>query len=64
MTNTLENTGILHAGQMTDHANNADTESGKKLNYLKNNGKISFQDWHAGCNTYHNSLNLEGMEND
>ncbi|CAI8880578.1 transposase [Pseudomonas chlororaphis] len=40
MTNTLENTGILHAGQMTDHANNADTENGKKLNYLKNNGKI------------------------
>jgi hypothetical protein len=23
----LENTGILHAGQMTDHANNRDTDS-------------------------------------
>jgi hypothetical protein len=22
----LENTGILHAGQMTDHANSADTD--------------------------------------
>ncbi|MNM97460.1 hypothetical protein D3C81_1099650 [compost metagenome] len=24
---SLENTGILHAGQMTDHANNRDTDS-------------------------------------
>jgi len=23
---SLENTGILHAGQMTDHANRADTD--------------------------------------
>jgi hypothetical protein len=40
VTNSLENTGILHAGQMTDHANNADTESGLKIKYLKNKNKI------------------------
>jgi hypothetical protein len=32
-----ENTGILHAGQMTDHANNRDTDSSNIFNLLKNN---------------------------
>jgi hypothetical protein len=30
----LENTGILHAGQMTDHANNRDTDSSIVFNWL------------------------------
>jgi hypothetical protein len=29
-----ENTGILHAGQMTDHANSADTDFRLFINYL------------------------------
>jgi hypothetical protein len=32
--NSLENTGILHAGQMTDHANNADTDFRVFINLL------------------------------
>jgi hypothetical protein len=32
----LENTGILHEGQMTDHANKADTDFGDIYNLLKN----------------------------
>ncbi|UCR83191.1 hypothetical protein [Pseudomonas chlororaphis] len=35
----MENTGILQAGQITDPANNADTETGLK---------IGFQGWHEG----------------
>lgn len=31
---SLENTGILHAGQMTDHANNRDTDSSIVFNLL------------------------------
>jgi hypothetical protein len=30
----LENTGILHAGQMTDHANRADTDFFLLVNFL------------------------------
>jgi hypothetical protein len=33
-----ENTGILHAGQLTDHAKKADTDFVAKTNSLKNNG--------------------------
>ncbi|WP_179353232.1 hypothetical protein [Pseudomonas fluorescens] len=35
--NSQENTGILHAGQMTDHANNRDTDSSNIFNLLKKN---------------------------
>jgi hypothetical protein len=35
--NNQENTGILHAGQMTDHANNRDTDSSLIFNLLINN---------------------------
>ncbi|WP_414892814.1 hypothetical protein [Pseudomonas serboccidentalis] len=35
--NTLENTGILHAGQMTDHANNRDTDGSFIFKSLINN---------------------------
>lgn len=35
--NTLENTGILHAGQMTDHANSAGPQLLLNIKLLKNN---------------------------
>ncbi|MBP5076063.1 hypothetical protein HUS84_19100 [Pseudomonas chlororaphis] len=41
----MENTGILQAGQITDPANNADTETGLKDKFLKNQIKIGFQGW-------------------
>ncbi|NMX94386.1 MULTISPECIES: hypothetical protein [unclassified Pseudomonas] len=31
----MENTGILHEGQMTDHANKADTDLSRIYNLLK-----------------------------
>ncbi|QTT87389.1 hypothetical protein [Pseudomonas chlororaphis] len=41
----MENTGILQAGQITDPANNADTETGLKDKFLKKQIKIGFQGW-------------------
>ncbi|NNA56892.1 hypothetical protein [Pseudomonas koreensis] len=40
---TLENTGILHAGQMTDHANNRDTDGSFIFNLLKNKENNLFE---------------------
>jgi hypothetical protein len=38
----LENTGILHEGQMTDHANNAHTDRSIIFNLLKTKEKVIF----------------------
>jgi hypothetical protein len=39
----LENTGILHEGQLTDHANNVHTDGSIIRNLLKNNRKVVFR---------------------
>ncbi|NVZ48719.1 hypothetical protein HX792_00145 [Pseudomonas sp. B6002] len=39
----MENTGILHEGQLTDHANNVHTDGSINIKSLKNKGKIVFK---------------------
>jgi hypothetical protein len=60
----LENTGILHAGQMTVHAKNAVRDFPVKVNVLKNKNKGLSPGWHASCNSHYSSLNLEELKND
>ncbi|AZC39324.1 MULTISPECIES: hypothetical protein [Pseudomonas] len=59
----MENTGILHAGQMTDPANNTDTETGLKDRFLKYQIKIGFQGQHEEHGVQRNQDQVKALRN-
>ncbi|MGN7744278.1 hypothetical protein ACTJKT_30425 [Pseudomonas sp. 22526] len=59
----MENTGILHPGQMTDPANNADTETGLKDKFLKYQIRIGFPGRHEERGAQRNQDQVKALRN-